>query len=79
MRNGIEWFRSQVTLAQWSLDAAVSAPVELGRAHRQRALQIYRALLQALPDSSLTREQRPEIDRALEEIRVRLQIGASGT
>ncbi len=79
MRNGIEWFRGQLTLAQWSLDAAVSAQAELARSHLQRAQQIYRGLLQALPGSSLTREQRPEIDRALEEIRIRLQIGARET
>ncbi len=79
MCNGIEWFRGQLTLAQWSLDATVGAPAELARSHLQRAHQIYRALLQALPGSSLTREQRPEIDRALEEIRIRLQIGTRKT
>jgi hypothetical protein len=79
MHNGIEWFRSQLAVVQWSLDAAVTAPAEVARAHLRRARQVYRALRQALPQANFGHEERPEIDRALDEISVRLQIDARET
>ncbi len=74
MHSGFDWFRSQLAVAQWNLDAAVSAPATLARLHLQRADQTYRELVRELPDSRMTEEHRAEIQRGLEEIGARLQI-----
>ncbi len=71
--NDITWLNTQLTMAQWHLDAALAAPVEGARRNIDRARQAYDAAREALRELDLTAERRKELADLLARIRDRLQ------
>lgn len=73
----IAWLQTQLTVARWHLDAALSGPIEVTRRNIDRARQAYSGALEALSDLKLPSERRDEIARQLASIRERLQAAGA--
>ncbi len=73
----IAWLRSQLTVARWHLDAALSAPVEMARRNIDRARQAYEGARQALRDLNLTGEPHEALRGELARVRERLQAAGA--
>jgi len=73
----IAWLRSQLTVARWHLDAAVTAPVEIARRNIDRARMAYDGAKEALRDLDLTGEPHQTLAQELARIRERLQAAGA--
>jgi hypothetical protein len=77
MDDDIAWLQTQLTVARWHLDAALSAPIEIARRNIDRARQAYDGAHDALRELNLTVERRDIIARELASIRERLQAAGA--
>ncbi|MGH8218283.1 MAG: hypothetical protein ACREUT_06925 [Steroidobacteraceae bacterium] len=73
----IRWLQTQLTVARWHLDAAVTAPIEIARRNIDRARQSYQAAREALRELGLTGERYQGLADELEAIRERLQAAGA--
>jgi hypothetical protein len=73
----IAWLQTQLTVARWHLDAAVSAPIEMARRNIDRARQAYEGARQALRELGLTGERYEAFSKELTFIRERLQAAGA--
>jgi hypothetical protein len=65
MDRDITWIQTQLTMARWYLDAAVSAGAESVRQHVERARQTYEGIRRALTHLDMNIEDRKQIEKAL--------------
>lgn len=73
----ITWFRLQLTLMRWHLDAARSAATEAGHHYLQRVRNVYEMLEHALSKCQLTHDERREIEMELSALATELELGGS--
>ena len=70
---GYEMLQNQVTLAQWHLDAALSAQPDIARVHLHRAQEAYTQALTASARADLNPDERSDVHRRLEALRSRME------
>lgn len=73
----VAWLHTQLTVARWHLDAAVTAPIEMARRNIERARQSYDVAREALAELSPTGELHERLSRELKAIRERLQAAGA--
>lgn len=67
------WIRSQLRVAEWHLDLAVSSASEqIVGAHLQRAQEAYALAMTALEHEGLNTEEQSELKQRMQELSVRL-------
>ena len=69
----IRWLQTQLTAANWHLDAALAAPIEMARRNIDRARQAYYAAKEALRDLGPPGDHYQTIVEELARLRERLQ------
>jgi hypothetical protein len=78
MDRDITWIQTQLTMARWYLDAAVTATAESVREHVQRARQSYEGVLQSFSQLDLDGEQREQLEREVSALKARVEAAESG-
>lgn len=73
----VAWLQTQLTVAKWHLDAALTAPIELARRNIDRARQAYESAREALREIGLTGERYQSLSHELTHIRERLQAAGA--
>ncbi len=73
MSADMAWFQVQLALANWHLDAAISAPTEAARHHREKAHESCERVVAALTSATLSASQREEVERRIGAVRSRLE------
>ena len=73
MSADMEWFQLELALANWHLDAALSAAAEAVQYHRDKAQQSYSRAVAALTSATLSEDQRAEVERRIHAVRSRLE------
>ncbi len=69
----IAWLQTQLTVAQWHLDAAVTAPIEAARRNIDKARQAYDSAREAFQELNLSAERRETLARELASLCERLR------
>jgi len=78
MERDITWIQTQLTMARWYLDAAVSAGAESVHQHVDRARQTYEGIRRALTHLDINTEDREPIEKALSALHERIAAAESG-
>lgn len=73
----ITWFRLQLTLMRWYLDAASSAATEAAHHYLQRVRNVYETSEHALNKCQLTHDERREVEMELSVLWTELEPGGS--
>ncbi len=73
MSKDMEWFQTQLALAHWHLDGAISTAADAARHHRDSAQEIYTRVLNSLSRANLAPEERMEIQRRMGALSSRLK------
>jgi len=71
--NILESIRTQLTVARWHLDAAISSDAESAREHQQRASEAFEEAVRVLARAELDSAQRLGVERELFALRSRLK------
>lgn len=72
-QHDVTWIQTQLTVARWHLDAALSASTEAAHHNAQRSCHVCESAMNALSHLSVPAEQREEFERELAAIRSRLE------
>lgn len=78
-QHDVTWIQTQVTLARWHLDAALSACTEGAQHNLQRSWQVCESTMNVLSHLDVPAEQREEFERELATIRSRLETFREST
>lgn len=73
MTADVEWFEIQLAVANWNLDAALSAPAKAVPDHREKAQETCTQMLAALTNADLSLDQREQIEQRINALKVRLE------
>lgn len=72
-QHDITWVETQLTVARWHLDAALSTTAEAARCNLQRSCHVCDSLMDALSRLDVAAEKREGFERELAKIRSRLE------
>lgn len=72
-QHDIIWVQTQLTVARWHLDAALSTTAEAAQHNLQRCCHVCESTMNAISHGEVPAEQREEFERELAAIRSRLE------
>ena len=72
-QHDITWVQTQLTVARWHLDAALSTTAEAAQRNLQRSCRICESTTNALSHLDVPAKQREEFERELAAIRSRVE------
>ena len=74
VENILQSIRTQLTVARWHLDAAISSDAESAREHQQRAREAFEEAVRVLARTELDTAQRQGVEQELFALRSRLKV-----